>query len=1070
MHKRTLTINFQRSITAGVPNTMEVAVAPLNEPSAPAPNATLVGGTQTQSILLANGVNSVSFQLVPTDHPELTSRVTYRVAWRERYMGRQYTQDIVMPDFNVDFDDLQVLGNIIGTTSYLQWSDRSHPNGVAGLNSQGQVIDATGHPVGLAAAQGSELRGLIQTETVARQQGDNTVRALALQNTADQIANVLASTAASLNSAVSQLNGQISSENSQRQQAVNYLNAALVGLQNSANTTLTQLTAKADLVSGKIPTSQLPSVMFGKALSVSTESAMLALTEAQINRGDFAVRPDGIFFLNATNPSLLSSWVQFRDNTAVLSINGRTGSVTLTAADVGARPASSPVPLTDISGLTEALGTKSSVSAVTDVINRVNVLEGDNRLVRTTSGVIPKTLMPADAAFINASNLVTKKDGTVLIMGSGATLAITDVGGLTTALTGKASAVHSHAQGDITGLSSILSSQNDRVYSLENRVLVLESLDGGGGVVVGPSAKTSWWSAPATTTNLNTVSLRSPFGFNGTQYYYDPAGAAFGEAVFPYLTPNGHLKFIARNESAPPDPEYASVADLGTLTAAVNGKAAQTALDTLTATVNGKAAQTALSALSAVVDTKATSASVATLSAALSGKAAQTDLTALTTTVGTKAAQAALDTLTTTVGTKAAQAALDALTTTVATKATSASVTVLTDMVGTKADLTSLTALTNRVTGVENGKASLDANGKIYTTQLPNLALTSVTVVTSRAAMLLISSTAVQPGDVCMINNTTTDRGSYVLTGSDPSVIDNWTKLITPDAGVVSVNSVSPVSGNITLTYADVGARQSGVNILQSEVTGLTAALAAKVETATYTTGLAGKISLADAQALLTASTPLKYRAKLVDTTSTSVPSNTGITIDGATVSAGDIILVTNAGVGNGLYVAQTGTWTRAGTDMLTGSFFLKGSAVMVLSGSTNTGTIWQQTAAAGIVGTNTNSWAKVLTAGSGSGNAFTASSGVKKMTVTTGDVTTYDFQLDTAVAARRWSGYVTAQSGNFGLVTHNLNTMDVIAWFRDASTKESVLVGWKPSDANNISVEFDSAIGLNQYYCTVVG
>lgn len=67
-----------------------------------------------------------------------------RIAWREKYMGRQYTQDFVMPDYDCDYDDLQDLGNIIGGETYVQWPDRSRPGGVAGLNDVGQVIDAFG--------------------------------------------------------------------------------------------------------------------------------------------------------------------------------------------------------------------------------------------------------------------------------------------------------------------------------------------------------------------------------------------------------------------------------------------------------------------------------------------------------------------------------------------------------------------------------------------------------------------------------------------------------------------------------------------------------------------------------------------------------------------------------------------------------------------------------------------------------------------------------------------------------------------------------------------------------------
>ena len=58
MVRRRLTINFLRSVKAGKPQVMEVVVAPLTDPSAPNANATLVGGPQSQDILLANEVDN----------------------------------------------------------------------------------------------------------------------------------------------------------------------------------------------------------------------------------------------------------------------------------------------------------------------------------------------------------------------------------------------------------------------------------------------------------------------------------------------------------------------------------------------------------------------------------------------------------------------------------------------------------------------------------------------------------------------------------------------------------------------------------------------------------------------------------------------------------------------------------------------------------------------------------------------------------------------------------------------------------------------------------------------------
>jgi hypothetical protein len=167
--RRTLTIGFARSITAGMPSTMEVAVAPLNEPGAPELDISLVGGTQTQVVVLSNATNLVSFALVPTDSPQLDQRVIYRIAWRERFLGRQYTHDFVMPDFNVNYADLDDLGAVLGGTTYVQWTDRGVPGGVAGLNSLGQVIDADGQVV--AAGGGADANnftasgGVVKVET-----------------------------------------------------------------------------------------------------------------------------------------------------------------------------------------------------------------------------------------------------------------------------------------------------------------------------------------------------------------------------------------------------------------------------------------------------------------------------------------------------------------------------------------------------------------------------------------------------------------------------------------------------------------------------------------------------------------------------------------------------------------------------------------------------------------------------------------------------------------------------------------------------------------------------------------
>lgn len=100
---------------------------------------------------------------------------------------------------------------------------------------------------------------------------------------------------------------------------------------------------KADLVAGKVPTSQLPAFASVFAVHpVASQAAMLALSTAQV--GDIAIRTDianARFWLLDLPASTLGNWIEITaDPTAAVdSINGHVGSVTLGFADVGAEAA-----------------------------------------------------------------------------------------------------------------------------------------------------------------------------------------------------------------------------------------------------------------------------------------------------------------------------------------------------------------------------------------------------------------------------------------------------------------------------------------------------------------------------------------------------------------------------------------------------------------------------------------------------------------------------------------------------------------------------------------------------------
>lgn len=102
--------------------------------------------------------------------------------------------------------------------------------------------------------------------------------------------------------------------------------------------TVPGLADKADLVGGKIPTSQIPAVALTIPVPVFDEAARLALTAVQVQPGDLAIQasPAGTWMLKDPDPSLPGSWVQLvTAESPVQSVNGQTGAVVLGKADVG---------------------------------------------------------------------------------------------------------------------------------------------------------------------------------------------------------------------------------------------------------------------------------------------------------------------------------------------------------------------------------------------------------------------------------------------------------------------------------------------------------------------------------------------------------------------------------------------------------------------------------------------------------------------------------------------------------------------------------------------------------------
>jgi hypothetical protein len=84
--------------------------------------------------------------------------------------------------------------------------------------------------------------------------------------------------------------------------------------------------------------------------------------------------------------------------------------------------------------------------------------------------------------------------------------------------------------------------------------------------------------------------------------------------------------------------------------------------------------------------------------------------------------------------------------------------------------------------GVANGVATLDANSKLATAQIPEITITDTFVVATQEAMLALTC---QRGDVAVRSDVSK---TFILKGNSPATLTDWQELPTPTAPVLSVN------------------------------------------------------------------------------------------------------------------------------------------------------------------------------------------------------------------------------------------------------------------------------------------
>lgn len=157
--------------------------------------------------------------------------------------------------------------------------------------------------------------------------------------------------------------------------------------QSTVTDLVTTLAAKADLVGGYVPTSQIPAIAITEYLgSVANQAAMLALSG---QKGDWAIRSDAgkVYVITGNDPTQLADWTAMVYPTSpVTSVNGQTGVVVLTAADVGAPSGSGTSSGTNTGDQTSIAGISGTLAQFNAAMSDADFATGGGTASGTNTG------------------------------------------------------------------------------------------------------------------------------------------------------------------------------------------------------------------------------------------------------------------------------------------------------------------------------------------------------------------------------------------------------------------------------------------------------------------------------------------------------------------------------------------------------------------------------------------------------------------------------------------------------------------------------------------------------------
>lgn len=182
-------------------------------------------------------------------------------------------------------------------------------------------------------------------------------------------------------------------------------------------------------------------------------------------------------------------------------------------------------------------------------------------------------------------------------------------------------------------------------------------------------------------------------------------------------------------------------------------------------------------------------------------------------------------------------------------------------------------------------------------------------------------------------------------------------------------------------------------------------------------------------------------------------------TIDGVTLAANDSVLVKDqtAGAQNGIYLAQSGAWTRR-SDADANAEVTAGLSVMVTEGTLYADSQWRLTTNDTItIGTTSLTFAQI-----GAGSSYVQGTGI--------NISGNTISVDTAVVVRKFAQTIGDGSAVSIAVTHGLGTLDVQVQVYEVATGDTIECDVKRNSTSQVTLAFTTAPASNSLRVVVQG